>query len=111
MIGDKQDTEMMLLNCCIMKNEILMECRVTPDMFGTYRSLFTKLVSMVAKGPVNRRDMDRVANEHEKALLSQLQPAHTANWKFFEDKLIKHWSIEKIHTAFRMGLELSLIHI
>jgi len=63
---------------------------------------------MVAKGPVNRRDMDRVSNEHEKTLLAQLSPEHTANWKFFEDKLIKHWSIEKIHTAFRIGLELGL---
>lgn len=108
MIGDKQDTEMMLLNCCIMKNDILMECRVNAEMFGVYRSLFTKLVSMVAKGPVNRRDMDRAANEHEKSLLEQMSYAHTGNWKFFEDKLIKHWSVEKIHTAFRMGLDLDL---
>lgn len=108
MLGDRQDSEGMLINAILQDNAILLECRVTDDQFGQFRTIFSKLKMLHASGPATRSDLVKIATDRERELINSMGYGSSANWKFFEDKLIKYWSIEKLHTAFRVALEQDL---
>lgn len=108
MIGDREDSEAMFLHCVLRDNGILLEAKVTAEMFTTYRGLFSKTSALIARGQAKLSDLMREANDRETQLLAPLAQNHSTNWQGFEAKIITAWSTEKFHDALRDALDRDL---
>lgn len=103
----REQSEAEYISRVLCDSSILLESRLTPEMFTTYRGVYATILKLSASGPVGVMDVVYNLPESQRRLVSSLDTFTAARWQHYHKAVFEAWAKDQADTACRVSMEQS----
>lgn len=101
----RQDAEAEFISRLLYDNAILAESNLDPEMFTSYRGIFSTIMKLAAKGKVTVMDVVYNTPDEQRHLVSSMDAYTGAGWEYYAKAIYNAWGKDQADAVCKNALE------